>query len=428
MVNRRDVPIDLAIPIACKKLLKVGAELAEKRMLDEAIIIFEQLVFLGFRDAYIYTNLGQAYHEKGLTGKAEKYYRKAIRAAPKDEIAYERLGTLYSEKGDFTNAIKYFEKGLKRNPNDYVLLTNMGKALFDKGFTKKAKEYLEKSKKIKVTAFARNLLGLIHLKLGLKEKAIGELKEAIKLEPNNWLFHSNLGDIFFENGLWINARDEYLEWVELDPDSAASHNNLGAAYANTHQPELAEKEFNKAIQLDPSLEIAISNLDIVSEVKAKFEKYASDRNLVSLIPTEGYCEITGFEENFRLFISRVMEKMFGHDWWKLQVPPDVVERCQVKKEIREKRALTDIENLDPIFYADFSDYAAIIEKRDNWKQVFKEYFPDRQGILVKLREASPIRNDIVHRGLHVSPHDLAKLKIYIKEITYCIRREITDKE
>jgi hypothetical protein len=87
--------------------------------------------------------------------------------------------------------------------------------------------------------------------------------------------------------------------------------------------------------------------------------------------------------------------------------------------------MMDIEKLDAIFYADFSDYATIIEKRDNWKQVFKEYFPEEQRILVKLRELSSIRNDIVHRGLHVSPHDLAKLKLYLDEILFCIRKEIT---
>lgn len=418
------MPINLAISIASKKLLKVGAELAEKKMLDEAIIIFEQLIFLGVRNAYLYTNLGQAYHEKGLTDKAEKYYRKAIRAAPKDVIAYERLGTLYSEKGDFTNAIKYFEKGLKRDPNDYVLLTNMGKALFDKGLTEKAMEYLEKSKKIKVTALTCNLLGNIYLKLGLRDKAIDELKEAVKLEPNNWLFHSDLGNAFFKNGLWIEAIDEYSKWVELDPNSAAAHNNLGAAYANSYQHEIAEKEFNIAFKLDPSLEIAISNLDVVREVNGESEKEdIPHTNVVSLIPTEGYCDITDFEEKFRLFITRVMDRVFGPDWWGLQVPSDVVERCQSKKEAREKKALTDIEKLDPIFYADFSDYAAIIEKRDNWKQVFKEYFPDQQGILVKLREANSIRNDIVHRGLHVSSHDLAKLKLYIKEILFVLEEK-----
>jgi tetratricopeptide (TPR) repeat protein len=53
---------------------EVGAQLAEKKMLDEAIIIFEQIIFLGVKNAYVYTNLGQAYHEKRLIDKAAKCY------------------------------------------------------------------------------------------------------------------------------------------------------------------------------------------------------------------------------------------------------------------------------------------------------------------------------------------------------------------
>src|SRR3990172_517842 len=98
MVNRRDVPPIHAIPIASQKLLVLGAQLAEKKMLDEAITIFKQLIFLGFKNCGVYTNLGHAHYEKGLLDKAEKYYRKAIRAAPKVLDAYELLGTLYSKK------------------------------------------------------------------------------------------------------------------------------------------------------------------------------------------------------------------------------------------------------------------------------------------------------------------------------------------
>lgn len=421
MVNRRDVAIDLAIPIASKKLLEVGAQLAEKKMLDEAIIIFEQLVFLGVRNAYVYTNLGQAYHEKGLIDKAEKYYRKAIRAAPKDVIAYEGLGTLYSEKGDFATAIKYYEKGLKRNPNDYVLLTNMGKALFDKGLTEKAKEFLEKSKEQKVTANACNLLGFIYLKLGFKDKAVDEFKEAVQLEPNNWLFHSNLGDVFFENRLWIEAIGEYYKWTELVPNSGAAHNNLGAAYANANQLDLAEKELEKAINLDPSLEIAECNLDIVREkTSEKAEKKKSRSNVLSLVPTDEYRDITDFEEKLRCFINKEMERAFGPDWWKRQVPPDVVASCLIRKEKSEKRPFANV--LSDIYYADFSDYAKIIGKKDNWTKVFYEYFHDQQGIIVKLNELNPIRIDVMHRGQHVTSYDKDKMKVYVREILFFIRK------
>ena len=45
---------------------------------------------------------------------------------------------------------------------------------------------------------------------------------------------------------------------------------------------------------------------------------------------------------------------------------------------------------------DFTDYAKIITRRDNWNNVFKDVFHNREELLSKLKELEPIRNAIMH--------------------------------
>ncbi len=432
MVNRRNVPLNLALPIAAKKLLNLGADLANKGMVNESIVIFEQLILLGDKNSAVYTNLGQAYFETGLLEKAEKYCRKAIRSAPNLVAAYEFLGRIYNEKGDFTNAIKYYEKALKLKPNDYVTLANIGKAFLDKGMAENARDFLERSKKEKVTAFACNVLGFVYANLDNFEKSVEEFKEATQIEPDNWIYHADLGGAFLEDGLWTEAIEEYQKWVELTPKSAAAHNALGAAYANANDFDSAKKEFYKAVQLDPSLEIAKKNLINVSNSIAMEDADGNniDHKLpltdFSLVSNEGYWEITDFEEEFRISINTKMENLFGPHWWKRRVPSEIYNRWLNKKQDKEEKALAEIEILDPIFYADFSDYAVIIERRDNWEELFHKYFINKQVIQTKLSELCEIRNDIMHRGRHVLPQDLAKMKLYIKEILFGLKRKVID--
>jgi flagellar biosynthesis/type III secretory pathway chaperone len=60
-------------------------------------------------------------------------------------------------------------------------------------------------------------------------------------------------------------------------------------------------------------------------------------------------------------------------------------------------------------------------RRDNWEQVFKQIFREKDIILAKLRELEPIRNAIAHVR-ELSQSQLQKLKLYSEDIVSCTEK------
>ncbi|MGC8935548.1 MAG: Swt1 family HEPN domain-containing protein, partial [Thermoproteota archaeon] len=132
---------------------------------------------------------------------------------------------------------------------------------------------------------------------------------------------------------------------------------------------------------------------------------------------KSYSEILkDFENELRSFIQNKLEEEIGRDWWKQAIPPDVQQRCEERKENREKLPWMSDEEYPLIYYADFNDYFKIITRRDNWKKIFSRYFVDEAWIKTKLiLELSPIRNDIAHNR-ELTAEKIQKLQISTQEI------------
>jgi len=134
---------------------------------------------------------------------------------------------------------------------------------------------------------------------------------------------------------------------------------------------------------------------------------------------EPYKILQKLETKLRECIQTQLETV-SKNWWKERVPNDVREKAELRKAKNEQQwPWHTSKDLQPIFYVDFTDYVKIITRRDNWEQVFKEIFKDRETISVKLKELEPIRNAIAHFR-ELSRRELEKLKLLFEEIITCI--------
>jgi hypothetical protein len=126
------------------------------------------------------------------------------------------------------------------------------------------------------------------------------------------------------------------------------------------------------------------------------------------------------ETNLRTFISSKLSSIDG-SWWTDRVPQDVRERAELRKSRNERPyPWASEQDLHPVAFVDFPDYAKIILRRDNWDQVFRATFGDKEAISTKLRELEPIRNAIAHfRTLGRSQE--TKLELYAGEILEALR-------
>lgn len=99
-----------------------------------------------------------------------------------------------------------------------------------------------------------------------------------------------------------------------------------------------------------------------------------------------------FELAIRRFIDRRMREEFGEKWAQRQIPTEMHENWKRKRTT----AADDDNELTLIDYADFSDYKTIIERRDNWEQIFKAVFRRPEDIRESLQRLFPVRIATMH--------------------------------
>lgn len=91
-------------------------------------------------------------------------------------------------------------------------------------------------------------------KVSAKRKDYSDAEEAsrtaLKINPDNTLAHSVLGDIFLDNGRYTEAINEYQKAVNLDRNNAEWQAGLGKAYMQVRQFSKAAKALKRASSID----------------------------------------------------------------------------------------------------------------------------------------------------------------------------------
>lgn len=99
------------------------------------------------------------------------------------------------------------------------------------------------------------------------------------------------------------------------------------------------------------------------------------------------------ETQLRRFIDRCMREAFGSDWPRHRLPNGMHDQWQEKK-----RKASDAGSAERplIAYADFTDYAVIICRVDNWRAVFQPFFRRPENVRESFQRLHPIRVDTMH--------------------------------
>ena len=97
--------------------------LTDQNQNEEAITIYEDMIFHGYADSRIFSNLMKLYTEIGDYEKAESTGLQAISANPSNYNAHNNLAYLYFSNGAYDEAIKYALQCLKIKNNFVEALT-----------------------------------------------------------------------------------------------------------------------------------------------------------------------------------------------------------------------------------------------------------------------------------------------------------------
>lgn len=106
-------------------------------------------------------------------------------------------------------------------------------------------------KKSPLSAFAHNELGSVYFKRGDVERAVEELRTAIRLKPDYFLPHYNLGFVYQSLGRTDEAIDEFKYVIMIQPDIPMAYYRLGLAYNAKGSPGQALTVFKAALAMKP---------------------------------------------------------------------------------------------------------------------------------------------------------------------------------
>ena len=134
---------------------------------------------------------------------------------------------------------------------------------------------------------------------------------------------------------------------------------------------------------------------------------------------EAYTLLLNFETQIRHFIDKEMTRAFGTSWTKHRVHGNLTKEWKEKRE----KAQDNGEEASPLIaYSDFGDYIQIIIRNDNWQDVFKPLFKNKESVKESFRRLHPIRICTMHSRI-ITPDDELFLLAETRRILKAIKKK-----
>jgi len=116
-------------------------------------------------------------------------------------------------------------------------------------------------------------------------KALRDLNQAVLLNPNEAMFYSNRGNIYFDLADDERALADYNNCIRLDATDENAFANRGAIYGRNGKPNKATNDLSRAIELNPEFITAYMNRGIIFSQQNKREQAKNDfKRCVELEP------------------------------------------------------------------------------------------------------------------------------------------------
>lgn len=199
--------------------------------------------------------LQTAFHiyQSGRIQKAEKIYKKILKADPRCTSALYYLYLIALRDGKVRVAIDCLHKAIKNEPQN-------------------AKFYY--------------MLGNLHLDLRQFDNAVSCYKKALDREPDFVSAYYNMGIALHDLGRLDEAISSYQQAIQLKPDLHAPYYNLGLVLEDQGKLEDSISYHEKALQLKFDYFQALSHLVLNLQATCNWKRLEDLRNQLSLLTDE----------------------------------------------------------------------------------------------------------------------------------------------
>lgn len=250
----------------------MGASASNLGYLNEAIFAFETAISIAPKNAEVYYNLGNIFHEQGQLHEAIELYELAISINPKVPEFHNNKGVAIKDQGKYSEAIDAYNSAILINPNYAEAHNNVGVAQKHQGNLKAAMVAYNTAINIKPNyAEAYNNIGVASFDQGKQREALEAYNKAISIDPSFADAHNNLGVTLQCQGKLAEAVEAYNLALSLNPAYAEALNNLGISYNMLGRQEKAIQAYKKALVLKPNYAEAYNNLGVLYSDQGKLD-------------------------------------------------------------------------------------------------------------------------------------------------------------
>lgn len=216
---------------------------ADKTGIEKSIPYFETAIRSDATFAPAYVALANAYMSLSLVvvggepdelrPKATSATRKALELDPELADAHTLLARIYLAQWQWGYSEAEFNRALQLNPNDANAQMGLANWLLCQGRTDEAIAWSQRARRLDPLGFAGFSDGWILFQSRHYEEAIGELRSAIAVNPDDAWAHWLLGFVLIADGHPSNAIPVLDKTVSMMKRSPGSIGVLAMAYAHT---------------------------------------------------------------------------------------------------------------------------------------------------------------------------------------------------
>jgi Flp pilus assembly protein TadD len=227
-----------------------GIELADRGWLDEAIKEFHKAIELDPESAHAHDNLATVLAEKKRFREALTQYLRSLELDPEAPSAHHNLANFLATHG-LEMAAEEYRASLAIDPDHADTHLNLGLTLADLGKDDEAERELKAAVELAPgDPYPRHELAALLMDRGDHRAAIPILKEVVRLEPESFEGHLDLGICFAQVGFFAEAERAYGTAGALRADDALLRYSAAALYARWDKPARAIEELKAALAAD----------------------------------------------------------------------------------------------------------------------------------------------------------------------------------
>jgi eukaryotic-like serine/threonine-protein kinase len=227
--------------------------------LEDAIEKYKQAVNLDPRYATAYAKLALAYFrlyvlhsDTAALSLAHSNCDKALTLNPNSVEGHLALSSVLEHIGDKSGASREIEKALSIDPVNPRTLVYQGQLYSRINRWREAEETFGMVLKLRPNYWlAHNELGVVLTLQGKYRESLAEFKAASLASPKNALSLNNIGDIYLRQGKIAEAKDAVMRSMALHPNDLAAI-SMAAAFRSEEKYPDAIRYAQKAVDLNPA--------------------------------------------------------------------------------------------------------------------------------------------------------------------------------